>query len=62
MFEFAGGGARAPIETESRGASAPAGRPTFHPTMRSLAMAQVWLTQRKPVDIREKQAGGVKCI
>jgi hypothetical protein len=59
MFEFAGGGARAPIEAESRSANAPAGVASlFH----LAACAELRLTHRKPVDIREKQAGGVKCI
>jgi hypothetical protein len=54
MFEFAGGGARAPIEAGSRSANAPAAAASFHLT----ACAKVRLTHRKPVDIREKQAGG----
>jgi hypothetical protein len=57
MFEFAGGGARAPIEAESRSANAPASVTSLH-----LTGAKVRLTHRKPVDIREKIAGGVKCI
>jgi hypothetical protein len=53
MFEFAGGGARAPIEAESRSANAPASVTSLH-----LTGAKVRLTHRKPVDIREKTSRG----